>query len=171
MTSASFNETLHDQLYYSIKSIFQRWTALQLAVKGEWGGSDSSLKMEWFSETLADYMYDFGSKVDEEDIEDVLLQIMSDEFMTQLDDGSEITIAKKLLSLYKELVVGNLNLYQSLQNTSPSINIDKNHPSHNVSLENCIPKSAIVSESGQLIETNDSDDNDDSSDRDDSTMN
>jgi len=35
--------------------LFHSWTALKLAVDGEWGGHDSTAKRDWFVDTVVDY--------------------------------------------------------------------------------------------------------------------
>lgn len=35
--------------------LFHSWTALKLAVDGEWGGHDSAAKRDWFVDTVVDY--------------------------------------------------------------------------------------------------------------------
>lgn len=95
--------------------VLQSWSALKLAVEQEWGGPDSIAKRDWMAETLVEY---FGAstycvdllrvlcwllliyrsstdakKLDEFDVEDILVQIMSDEFHTDLEDGSAYAVS------------------------------------------------------------------------------
>ena len=44
-----------------------------------------------------------GDKLEDYDIAEVLVQIMSDEFNVLLEDGSEVPISKAMLRLYKDL--------------------------------------------------------------------
>lgn len=53
---------LHDRLYYGLEALFSTWTALRLAIEGEWGGQKTLQKSEWFIETMADYLYD-GTRI------------------------------------------------------------------------------------------------------------
>lgn len=87
--------------------VMKRWTALQLAVEMDWGGPYSSEKAKDFEESLADYFekgsfslskFVFhifileGKKLEPEDIEDILYDVMRDEFGTILEDESEIEV-------------------------------------------------------------------------------
>lgn len=49
---------LHDRLFYGLEGLFSSWTAFQMAIQGEWGGSETAQKREWFIESMADYLYD-----------------------------------------------------------------------------------------------------------------
>lgn len=42
-----------------VEYLFHSWTALKLAVDGEWGGHDSAAKRDWFVDTIVDY---FGER-------------------------------------------------------------------------------------------------------------
>jgi len=42
-----------------VQYLFHSWTALKLAVDGEWGGHDSAAKRDWFVDTIVDY---FGER-------------------------------------------------------------------------------------------------------------
>jgi hypothetical protein len=42
-----------------VQYLFHSWTALKLAVDGEWGGQDSVEKRDWFIDTVVDY---FGQR-------------------------------------------------------------------------------------------------------------
>ncbi|KAG2176230.1 hypothetical protein INT43_005464 [Umbelopsis isabellina] len=86
--------------------ILKSWTALKLAVEQEWGGPDSIEKREWMAETLVEYFGANAKKLDEFDVEDILVQIMSDEFHTDLEDGSAFAVSKHLISLFNQCIHG-----------------------------------------------------------------
>ncbi|ESZ89910.1 hypothetical protein SBOR_9708 [Sclerotinia borealis F-4128] len=74
------------------------WPSLSLAVTSSWGGPTSTSKREWFAGTLIDLLsspenYD----VDAEWIEELLLQVMEDEFEVVVDDGSAAEVARGLI--------------------------------------------------------------------------
>ena len=52
-----------------VQYLFHSWTALKLAVDGEWGGHDSVAKRDWFVETIVDY---FSERKEEEAINNSL---------------------------------------------------------------------------------------------------
>ncbi|KAF9432328.1 hypothetical protein BGZ76_010958 [Entomortierella beljakovae] len=101
--------------------LFHSWTALKLAVDGDWGGHDSAEKRDWFIETIVDYFGQHGKNVDTFDLEDILLQIMNDEFSILLEDQSEQHIAKVLEQLFLECTHGKYDLVQTVKQDSQKI--------------------------------------------------
>ncbi|RCH97224.1 hypothetical protein CU098_011206 [Rhizopus stolonifer] len=87
--------------------IFNNWTALKLAVEQDWGGVESPEKKEWFIDVVIDYFGKQGKKLDVDDIEVVLSQIMSDEFHATLEDDSPYLVAKHLYELFNQCIHGN----------------------------------------------------------------
>ncbi|KAF9430436.1 hypothetical protein BGZ94_006913 [Podila epigama] len=104
-----------------VEYLFHSWTALKLAVDGEWGGHDSAAKRDWFVDTIVDYFSEKGKNVDTFDLEDILIQIMNDEFSILLEDQSEQHIAKVLEQLFLECTHGKYDLVQSLKQDSQKI--------------------------------------------------
>ncbi|KAG0013983.1 hypothetical protein BGZ80_010736 [Entomortierella chlamydospora] len=101
--------------------LFHSWMALKLAVDGEWGGQDSVEKRDWFIDTIVDYFGQHGKNVDTFDLEDILLQIMNDEFSILLEDQSEQHIAKILERLFLECTHGKYDLVQTLKQDSQKV--------------------------------------------------
>jgi pre-rRNA-processing protein TSR2 len=107
--------------------IFSRWPALRMAVDMEWGGHDTVEKAQRFQDSLIDYFdrgtfthrpawYSVeGKNIEQEDIEDILLDVLCDEFCTMLEDGSEIEIAKTIWTLYQESIKGKTTLLETLR--------------------------------------------------------
>ncbi len=56
-----------------------------------------------------------GSKVEPEDLEDILLDVMAREFHVCLEDGSEREIARMLWNLYRECVRGERKILEALK--------------------------------------------------------
>ncbi|KAF9549093.1 hypothetical protein EC957_004731 [Mortierella hygrophila] len=104
-----------------VQYLFHSWTALKLAVDGEWGGHDSAAKRDWFVDTIVDYFGEQGTKVDTFDLEDILLQIMNDEFSIMLEDKSEQHISKVLEQLFLDCTHGRYDLVQTLKQDSQKI--------------------------------------------------
>ncbi|KAF9160695.1 hypothetical protein DFQ26_005265 [Actinomortierella ambigua] len=104
-----------------VEYLFHSWTALKLAVDGEWGGHDSAEKRDWFIDTIVDYFGEKGKNIDTFDLEDILLQIMNDEFSIMLEDKSEQHIAKILEQLFLECTHGKYDLVQTLKQDSQKI--------------------------------------------------
>ncbi|KAL0079290.1 Pre-rRNA-processing protein TSR2-domain-containing protein [Phycomyces blakesleeanus] len=87
--------------------IFKSWTALKLAVEQDWGGVESAEKRDWMIQLMVDYFDKNGKKVEVDEIEDILIQIMSDEFQTLLEDDSAYLIAKHLVLIFNQCITGN----------------------------------------------------------------
>ncbi|GJJ78454.1 pre-rRNA-processing protein TSR2 [Entomortierella parvispora] len=104
-----------------VNYLFHSWTALKLAVDGEWGGHDSAAKRDWFIDTIVDYFSENGKNVDTFDLEDILIQIMNDEFSILLEDKSEQHISKVLEQLFLECTQGRYDLVQTLKTDSQKI--------------------------------------------------
>ncbi|KAF9896407.1 hypothetical protein BX616_007518 [Lobosporangium transversale] len=104
-----------------VQYLFYSWTALKLAVDGEWGGHDSEDKRDWFIDTIVDYFGQHGKNVDTFDLEDILVQIMNDEFSILLEDQSERHIAKVLEQLFQECTHGKYDLVQTLKQDSQKV--------------------------------------------------
>ncbi|KAG0263938.1 hypothetical protein BG011_007771 [Mortierella polycephala] len=104
-----------------VQYLFHSWTALKLAVDGEWGGHNSVEKRDWFIDTIVDYFSEKGKNVDTFDLEDILIQIMNDEFSIMLEDKSEQHISKVLEQLFLECTHGKYDLVQTLKHDSQKI--------------------------------------------------
>ncbi|CEP08931.1 hypothetical protein [Parasitella parasitica] len=125
--------------------IFHNWTALKLAVEQDWGGVESGEKREWFIETIVDHFGKHGRKLDIEEVEDVLYQIMSDEFNATLEDDSPYLVAKHLVSLYEQCVKGDFKEVERLREKAKT--------------QNAFSTSSCVKQQGEDDE-DDSDEND-----------
>jgi hypothetical protein len=71
-----------------IRSVFSRWTALQLSVNHSMGGSESEVKYEAFIEAFGEYLTKNIRSLNESDIQEYLDEILDEEFNTVLDDDS-----------------------------------------------------------------------------------
>lgn len=104
--------------------IFSRWTALKLAIDNGWGGPNTLQKSIQLKSTIISSFDKKGSKVEQEDIEDLIIDFMNNELCIILEDSSEIQIAQQILSLYKEAISGKRNIVNSLSsiplNNNPS---------------------------------------------------
>ncbi|KAI8388675.1 Pre-rRNA-processing protein TSR2-domain-containing protein [Radiomyces spectabilis] len=98
-----------------VKYIIESWTALRLAVEQDWGGVDSAEKRDWMIDVIVDYFGKNGKKLDIVDIEDILSQIMTDEFLTILEDDSAYLVAKHLVEIYNQCIHGNFTEVERLR--------------------------------------------------------
>ena len=98
-----------------VSLIFDSWTALTLAVQMDFAGEDTQEKAVWFRKVIVDHFDAEGKKVEPEDLEDILLDVMSREFQVTLEDFSEREIAKLLFDLFRECIRGEVNLLNQLR--------------------------------------------------------
>lgn len=66
------------------------WTALDIAVQNEWAGPESANIRDWLGGVIVNlFPFPAGSKsVEREDVEEILLQVVEDEFELRLEDDS-----------------------------------------------------------------------------------
>lgn len=78
------------------------WPALRVAVTENWGGPDASQKKTWLAGVIVDAFTENSSSEapDVEYVEDMLLQIMEDEFDCVLEDGSAETVSKRIVKIW-----------------------------------------------------------------------
>jgi pre-rRNA-processing protein TSR2 len=101
--------------------ILNTWTALRIAVEQEWGGPLSQEKAAWLVDALVEHFDVEGKKVEKEDLEDILLDVMTREFNVYLEDESEREIASLLFDLYHECISGRTDLINKLREKQPRI--------------------------------------------------
>ncbi|ROW06698.1 hypothetical protein VPNG_06722 [Cytospora leucostoma] len=104
------------------------WPALTLSVQNNWGGPDSADKRDWFAGQVVEQFPDLSSasnnssapanstqKKDEQDdgepdveyVEELLLQVMLDEFEVNVDDDSAFDVATEVVRLRGQCARGN----------------------------------------------------------------
>ncbi|KAL5530790.1 TSR2 [Sanghuangporus sanghuang] len=79
------------------------WEALRLAVDEGWGGPESAQKRTWMASEIVD-AFENAKPSEIPDaiyIEEMLLQIMADEFDTILEDESAVAVARDIMSLWE----------------------------------------------------------------------
>lgn len=98
-----------------VNLIFDSWTALTLAVQMEFAGEGTQEKAVWFRKVIVEHFDAEGKKVEPEDLEDIIFDVMSREFHVTLEDLSEREIAKLLFDLFRECIRGEVNLLMQLR--------------------------------------------------------
>ncbi|KAL2819673.1 Pre-rRNA-processing protein TSR2-domain-containing protein [Aspergillus granulosus] len=81
------------------------WPALTLAVTSNWGGPTSSDKRDWLCGAISEMLID-RPETDAEDLEDVLIQVMNDEFDVVVDDESAEEVAVRIMEVRKAVEKG-----------------------------------------------------------------
>ena len=87
---------------HGIWYILSLWPALQVACQNHWGGPNCDDKRDWFAGAISD-LFTERPDTDFEDLVEVLLQVMQDEFDTRVEDDSEEEVARTILVLRKRL--------------------------------------------------------------------
>jgi len=83
------------------------WATLRIAVKENWGGPGASSKRTWLASVIVDsFEEQTPTPPDDQYIEELLLQVMSDEFETLIEDGSEEAAAGDIVRLWDETQIG-----------------------------------------------------------------
>jgi pre-rRNA-processing protein TSR2 len=72
------------------------WPALTLAIQNHWGGPTSNDKRDWFAGAISDLLSN-GDVTDADDLEEVLIQVMLDEFEVVVDDESPAEVAANIM--------------------------------------------------------------------------
>ncbi|KAF8844792.1 hypothetical protein BDN67DRAFT_894200 [Paxillus ammoniavirescens] len=90
------------------------WPALRLAVHQSWGGPESQEKQRWLAGVIVD-QFEESIPPGEDDIEELLLQIMSDEFEVVLEDDSGAAVSKDIVKLFRFVCTGDDTLVEELE--------------------------------------------------------
>lgn len=107
-----------------------RWPALSLAVEHGWGGHDSADKRDWLGGVLVDLFPPPGAPgvgggggggdvvvvpAEVEDVEDVVVQVMSDEFQVVLEDESAYVLASAIVRAWTDCRAGKFDGIEALK--------------------------------------------------------
>ncbi|KAG5641432.1 hypothetical protein DXG03_005236 [Asterophora parasitica] len=83
------------------------WPTLKIAVQEGWGGSNGAQKQSWIASVIVDaFEDDSNQKPDDVYIEELLLQIMADEFDAMVEDESAEKVSQDIVLLWDETRVG-----------------------------------------------------------------
>ena len=100
------------------------WPTLRLAVHASWGGPASTEKQRWLASVLVDQFEPFlvlptpttsTSPPDDVYIEELLFQIMVDEFDVVLEDESAAAVARDVVKLFATICSGDDTFVKELE--------------------------------------------------------
>ena len=91
----TFTEENERLLSRGIQAVFERWTALTMAVVNEWGGFQSKEKAQSLREETLEFLLKDSNKKDDS-IEDFLYDCIAEDFNVQLEDESHEEVGKVL---------------------------------------------------------------------------
>ncbi|CAF2060602.1 unnamed protein product [Rotaria magnacalcarata] len=117
--------SLFSTLLPIVRSVFSRWTALQIAVSHSMGGHDSEAKYEAFIDAFGQYLVrnvrSPSISSSEQEIQEYLDEILDEEFNTILDDGSSGELSKLFIRYIQLIQEGKLAvIQQELQAQQPA---------------------------------------------------
>ncbi|TRM64728.1 Pre-rRNA-processing protein TSR2-domain-containing protein [Schizophyllum amplum] len=82
------------------------WEDLRVAVQENWGGPKAGEKRTWLAGVIVDAFEQEADTPDDQYIEEMMLQIMEDEFDTVIEDGSGEEVAKDIVRMWEETRLG-----------------------------------------------------------------
>ena len=97
-SSSLQDEQSLSQLDLGISLALYAWPALTLAVQSSWGGPKSSDKRDWICGAISDLLRE-RPDTDAEDLEEVLVQVMNDEFEVIVEDDSAAAVAEEIMQM------------------------------------------------------------------------
>ncbi|KAI1457027.1 pre-rRNA-processing protein TSR2 [Annulohypoxylon moriforme] len=121
-------ETRQAQFEQGVAISLHLWISLTVAVQNNLGGPDSDDKRDWFAGAIVDMFPSFvdlakprkpSQKVPQdpiaEDVEATLLQVMWDEFETNVDDDSEVEVADRIVKVRTQCAAGDFEFVEDLR--------------------------------------------------------
>ncbi|KAL7622364.1 rRNA accumulation- protein [Parahypoxylon ruwenzoriense] len=122
-------ETRQLQFEQGVAISLHLWLSLTVAVQNSLGGPSSEDKRDWFAGAVVEMFPSFvdlakpprkpsqkpPQEPDGDDVEATLLQVMWDEFETNVDDESEIEVADRILKVRTQCASGNFDMVEDLR--------------------------------------------------------
>ena len=94
-------------------ALLKSWPVLRLAVQESWGGPQSAQKRTWIASNIIDAFE--AEALDQDQVEDLLLESMVEEFETEIEDGSSLIVAQKIIRLWQNLSQGQTEMVVVLE--------------------------------------------------------
>ncbi|KAJ7671675.1 Pre-rRNA-processing protein TSR2-domain-containing protein [Mycena polygramma] len=97
------------------------WDTLRLAVQEGWGGPGALQKRTWLASVIVDAFEETVPTPDDQYVEEMLLQVLADEFDTNLEDGSAEVVALDIVRLWDETSSGRDDLVLKFESKAESV--------------------------------------------------
>ncbi|TVU45832.1 hypothetical protein EJB05_05335 [Eragrostis curvula] len=97
--------------------VFERWTALQMAVENQWGGRDSRAKADQLGASILSWFCHSKGPHYFEDLVDMMYDTISESFNADFEDGSVEEVAEQLLIMHEECQQRNYSSIEKLRNS------------------------------------------------------
>ncbi|KAF2149302.1 hypothetical protein K461DRAFT_270913 [Myriangium duriaei CBS 260.36] len=89
---------------HAIWYLISGWPPMTLALAEQWAGDLTSDKRDWLAGAISELFVD-RPDTDAIDVEDVLLQVMADEFEVEVQDESGEVVAREIMRAKEEILV------------------------------------------------------------------
>ncbi|CAK4085171.1 unnamed protein product [Aphanomyces euteiches] len=99
---------------FGVKLTLARWTALRMAMEGEWGGGDMRRKYEILLGDVLSW-FKYQKTVDFDDLSAGIEEYIESEFALVCEDGSVDEVAKILIACANECKAGDFSRVRSLE--------------------------------------------------------
>lgn len=111
------NETTPNLVLFArgVIAVLASWSVLRLAVAEQWGGPESAPKRTWIASEIVDAFEARGAQLDQDDVEEMILQALADEFECNVEDGSSTTVARDIIKLWKDIGEGNMEFLEETE--------------------------------------------------------
>ncbi|KAF5334153.1 hypothetical protein D9758_014823 [Tetrapyrgos nigripes] len=86
------------------------WSTLRVAVLENWGGPGAAEKRTWLTGIIVDAFEEQSPVPDDQYIEELLLQVMQDEYEVSVEDGSAESVAVDIVRIWEEASSGKQDL-------------------------------------------------------------
>eukprot|EP00854_Cymbomonas_tetramitiformis_P002221 gene2222-2932_t len=106
--SGADSEIAAEKFKEGVAVILQRWTAYDLALTNGWGGRSSQEKGDNFFLELLHWFHGGTGALYVDELEELLDEVLQNDFNTVCDDGSVRQVAEQLLKLYEDVGRGNM---------------------------------------------------------------
>ncbi|KAF7296576.1 hypothetical protein HMN09_01064900 [Mycena chlorophos] len=93
------------------------WDTLRLAVQEGWGGgsANAAQKRTWLASVIVDAFEETVPVPDDQYVEEILVQVLADEFDTVLQDGSAEPVAVDIVRMWDEANAGKDDLVRKFE--------------------------------------------------------
>ncbi|KAF0695523.1 Aste57867_13665 [Aphanomyces stellatus] len=140
---------------FGVKLTMARWTALRMAMEGEWGNGDMRRKYEILLDDVLNW-FKYQKSVEYDDLAAGIEEYIESEFLLICEDGSVDEICKLLIALAAECKQGNFDRVRSLeeqfQTSTFAIDLKKAKLREEADLAR---RAAIAADDNQDMEVND----------------
>ncbi|KAF7327658.1 hypothetical protein MKEN_00345200 [Mycena kentingensis (nom. inval.)] len=97
------------------------WDTLRLAVQEGWGGAGAAQKRTWLASVIVDAFEETVPIPDDQYVEEILVQVLADEYDTELQDGSAEPVAVDIVRLWEETQQGGEELVRKFEAKADSL--------------------------------------------------